>query len=148
VTTRTGHERTRRTLLLFAVLACGACAQAADDTMPPASVAAGATLEQIDALIGDARCSADADCRVVGVGAKACGGPQSYRAWSAAQTDAQALQRLVDRYAAARAAEMRRQGVRSTCDMAPVPAVLCRPHAAADGSGRCSLVPARQLPLR
>ncbi len=75
-----------RLLIAFASLwlACG-CA-AAD-----APAGAEAPMEKIRALIGDAACDSDAQCRTIAIGAKACGGPEAYLAWSTKRTDATAL---------------------------------------------------------
>ena len=42
----------------------------------------------IRALIGDAACDSNAQCHAVGIGARACGGPSAYLAWSSLRTDA------------------------------------------------------------
>ena len=91
-------------------------------------------------MIGNAACSADSECRVIGVGALACGGPEGYRAWSITQTDARALQDTVARDAAARKEEIERAGMLSTCAIKPVPAVSCVRQQQA-GAGRCALAP-------
>lgn len=96
---------------------------------------------QIDALIGDAACSSDAECLVIGVGAKACGGPDAYRAWSATHTDARLLETLVARDAAARRAAMGRLGMASDCAILPVPGVACVVPAGQRTVGRCVLRP-------
>ncbi|MDO9354772.1 MAG: hypothetical protein Q7T55_13830, partial [Solirubrobacteraceae bacterium] len=97
-------------------------------------------LPQIDGLIGDAACTNDSECRVIGVGARACGGPEAYRAWSATRTDAVRLEALVAQDAAARRAEIERSGMLSTCDIKRAPTVSCvRPS---QGAGRCTLEPA------
>ena len=65
----------------------GSCASASDP--------APATLEDIQRLIGTAACTSDDACRTVGVGALACGGPESYLSWSVPETNDQALQQAV-----------------------------------------------------
>ena len=97
------------------------------------------TLRQIDQMIGQARCSSHSDCRVIGIGASACGGPAGYRAWSVTQTDRVKLEDLVLREAAARRQEMERLGMRSNCRILPVPNVVCQPQPDQTG-GRCMLV--------
>ena len=99
--------------LLALAWVTAACAQAPIGPKRVAQAAAPGTpaaMEQIDALIGDAPCRGDDECRVIGVGAKACGGPDAYRAWSATHTDARLLDSLVARDAAARRAAMERLG--------------------------------------
>ena len=98
------------------------------------------SLAQIEGLIGRAECQVDGECRAMGVGAKACGGPEAYRAWSTRQTDAGELQDLVARNAAARRIELDRLGMLSNCAMVPAPGAACvRAHAPSE-TGRCTLV--------
>lgn len=92
----------RTLLLLFAALGVAACSQPVSDTPPEAPVAeTGAFRDEadyraqrvratadLDALIGTAAASDAAACRVVAVGAKACGGPLEYRVYSATASDA------------------------------------------------------------
>jgi hypothetical protein len=58
----------------------------------PAAAAHDAARARLDTLIGEPACQSDAQCRTVAVGARACGGPVAYRAWSTAVTDGAALQ--------------------------------------------------------
>jgi hypothetical protein len=90
--------------------------------------------------IGDAACDSDVQCRVIGIGARACGGPQAYVAWSTARTDGAALQRLVDEDARAARKELDKAGINSTCVMPPVPDVQCRPSGERDAGGHCVLL--------
>jgi hypothetical protein len=104
-----------------------------------ADEAAPSTLADIEKLIGGAACQRDSDCRVIGVGARACGGPEGYRAWSATQTDGAALAALVHSHAQVRRLELERRGELSTCDVKPTPGVRCA--LSEGGGGRCVLVP-------
>jgi len=110
---------------------------------PPASAApsAGSRAELIEQLIGDAGCSNDNECRVIGVGALACGGPEAYRAWSVTRTDARTLEEAIARDAAIRKEEMERAGMRSTCSVPPVPEVTCARSANRTSAGHCVLLP-------
>ena len=65
----------------MAVQAAGATAEP-----PPA-----ASTRTLTALIGDAACDDDSQCRTLPVGTKACGGPEYYLAWSTKRTDDAAL---------------------------------------------------------
>jgi len=100
-----------------------------------------AAMAQIDALIGEAACRGDDDCRVIGVGATACGGPDAYRAWSVTHTDGRLLEALVASDAAARRQAMERLGIASTCAILPVPGVACMAPASQAAVGRCVLLP-------
>lgn len=63
----------------------------------PTAAAHAEALSRVESLIGEPRCDADAQCHTVAVGARACGGPTGYRAWSDRVTDAQALKDASDR---------------------------------------------------
>jgi hypothetical protein len=124
--------------LLAAALACIALASCAQTT-PPASAPAepeSARLgRELRTLIGPATCSTDAQCRTVPVGAKACGGPAGYWAWSAQGTDGEALKALAARQSQAHRHEVEASGLRSNCAMAIDPGAACM-------AGRCQLVTA------
>ena len=131
--------------LLAVALATISCAEpppasGAKATVPAAGPASG--IKQIEQLIGGAACSNASECRVIGVGALACGGPEAYRAWSITQTDARTLEEAVARDAAIRREEIARAGMLSTCAVKPVPGVTCARTPERVGAGRCVLTPA------
>lgn len=96
--------------------------------------------EQITWMISSATCEDDAQCRVIGIGARACGGPQFYAAWSVAHTDPAALQQLVDLDAQAQRKELETKNIESPCVVLPVPGVRCDRHGEAGGGrGHCML---------
>jgi len=76
-------------------------------------------------LIGDAGCETDAQCGTIGVGAKACGGPSSYLAWSRLHTDAAALQAAAQQEEAAQRKAMQARGEMSTCSVVTDPGAWC-----------------------
>ena len=119
------------TAFLACLAACAGCSFAQPANEAPLN-------DQIDAMIGDARCSTDMVCLTIGIGAKACGGPSSYRAWSAEQTDAKALLALVARHHEARLREIARTGEQSNCAMVPVPGAFCE-RLPSVSTGRCEL---------
>jgi hypothetical protein len=129
----------RRTLVAAAFLAIAGQAVAVDPAAVPASAATTASLHaRIVALIGEAACDSQDQCHRVGIGAKPCGGPESWLAWSDKATDPQALQREVQALAQASIAENKRSGLASDCMMRPEPTVVCRPRAG-DGKKTCQL---------
>lgn len=96
---------------------------------------------ELRTLIGPAACSADAQCRTVPVGAKACGGPGGYWAWSSAGVDEARLRDLAQRQSQAAAAENTRSGMLSNCAIVADPGARCeasrcvlRPPAAANAA--------------
>jgi hypothetical protein len=91
----------------------------------PAQAAPSGTLARIHALVGKADCSADSQCQVLPVGARACGGPAGFLAWSSATTDGSELQALADAYRSQQAANAA-SGRVSTCRVLTPPAAACR----------------------
>jgi hypothetical protein len=122
--------------LCTAVACCGCSAGPA-----PAAAARpdpNATLAQIRALVGTSGCTQDSQCHSLALGARACGGPESYLPWSSAQTPADALRALGERYKAEREAANRAGGMVSDCRFQPDPGAVCR-------AGTCQ--PGAQAPL-
>lgn len=109
----------RLALLLAAATLATACAAQGPVAAGPTSRAA------IESLVGEAPCDADAQCRTVGVGAKACGGPARYLAWSSRHTDAAALQRAVEQDARRARADAEAAGILSNCSIAVDPGASC-----------------------
>lgn len=90
------------------------------------------TLAQLKALAGDAACSSDAQCRTVPVGAKACGGPESYLAYSTDKTSPGKAAELAQRYRKEREAANKASGRISDCRFLMDPGAQCR-------AGKCQL---------
>ena len=109
---------------------------AAAQTPPDAGAGSQATLAQIEALVGAAQCVAASDCQSLALGAKPCGGPDSYLPWSAGQTSADALGALAYRYRQQRLALQAASGATSDCRFVPDPGATCT--ARPDGSGQRS----------
>lgn len=132
-----------------AVLAAALIGHCAAHAGAPAAQA----LNEVKAHIGQAACTIDAHCRTVAIGSRACGGPDAYLAWSTLKTDADALQRAVDRYNGARP-EGRSPGRHpSICAVVTDPGAACLPTAASAALGlkSCQLRPrgaAPDLPSR
>src|SRR5438067_1805955 len=87
-----------RKLILLLLAGCTACStgatpQAIRSATPatPQSVQVpqggqGDTMARIRALAGTPTCSDDGQCHTLALGARACGGPESYLPWSSART--------------------------------------------------------------
>lgn len=91
-----------------------------------------ALLARIDAERGAAACDTDAQCHSIGIGAKACGGPERYLAWSGKDSDGARLRALVEAHAQARRAADARAAMMSTCSIVTDPGAMC-------AAGRCVL---------
>ncbi|MET0265609.1 MAG: hypothetical protein ABW202_08345 [Duganella sp.] len=128
-------------LMLLIASACASSppAQPTQAVLPaPASPAASSTeqlWQQIQASAADNSCNSDSQCHTIGIGSKACGGPERYLAWSSQRSDGATLQRLVAQHSAARRADDDRQRSLSTCSMVSDPGASCR-------ANRCTLNPA------
>lgn len=106
---------------VLAWVALASCAQT-----PAASEPESARLaRELRELIGPAACSSDAQCRSLPVGAKSCGGPAGYLAWSTQRTDAARLQALAAKQADAQRRENEAAGLRSNCAMVADPGAAC-----------------------
>lgn len=137
-----------RTLILLILAGCAACTTIAAPQAPqaPQTRAAPAegpsdTLGRIHALVGAASCSSDAQCHTLPLGARACGGPDSYLPWSSEKTSQAEIQALGERYKEERRAANKASGAISTCQFLMDPGAVCR-------AGTCQLganggVPAR-----
>jgi hypothetical protein len=89
---------------------------------------------RIQDLVGTAACSTDADCRTSAIGAKACGGPEAYIAWSVRVTDDAALRSALADYGAAQRAAITREGRVSNCEFVTDPGAVCVATGTAGGS--------------
>ncbi len=105
-------------------------AAAAPAATPAAAPAAGKLMEQINAEIGAASCDATAQCKTLAVGAKACGGPEGYLAYSTKISNGARLAELAARDAQARKKADARAGMVSTCSIVSDPGAICE-------AGRC-----------
>ena len=98
--------------------------------VPATNQTTASLMREIALEIGDAACDTDAQCRTLGVGSKACGGPEGYVAWSSkVNGKGTRLSELAAAHSNARQAENERSGLRSNCSVTPDPGAVCRPRA-------------------
>ncbi|HEY8876461.1 MAG TPA: hypothetical protein VIN03_02785 [Roseateles sp.] len=112
----------------LAGIALASCAQppvAAPATSAAAEAESARLARELRTLIGPASCTADSQCRTVAVGAKACGGPSGYWAWSTDSTDAARLAELARRQSDAQRLELQAEGRISNCAVAVDPGAAC-----------------------
>ncbi len=93
-----------------------------------------ALLIEIQAEVSDAACDQPQQCHSIAIGAKPCGGPDSYLAWSSRRTDEKKIKSLVEQHAAARKDENLRSDMQSDCAFVTNPGASCK-------TGRCTLLP-------
>jgi len=113
-------------------------AAASETPAAPASGSAGGDLAavdaQLDAVIGSASaCSADTDCRSVAVGAKACGGPTGYRAYSNRSVSADSVEALAQRQRELAARQARESHRVSPCFVQADPGARCQQNKCVTG---------------
>lgn len=94
-------------------------------------------LAQIKAMIGAAAADHSAQCKVVGVGQKPCGGPAFYLPYSTKDVDEAKLLAQIEAYNQLAKAHNQRSGMISDCAIVPVPQValvggFCKIGAGAD----------------
>lgn len=83
-------------------------------------------LLRLRTLTADNACTRDAQCLTVPIGARACGGPESFLAYStAAGVKPAAVAVAAQRFSAARAVAVARAGMLSTCMAIMDPGALC-----------------------
>jgi len=122
-------------LLLILLLSCAGCSavDAIPSTATP-SLAAPSALPDEDAAsllvrirnsIGNASCTESAQCKTVGVGSRACGGPEGYLPYSTSVTASAPLEALAARHAERRRAAASASGMVSACNVIPDPGAVC-----------------------
>lgn len=99
--------------------------QAANASSPRAAEAL--VLSKINAAIGEAPCQNDDQCRTIGLGATACGGPAAWQPWST-QTNGQGetLKALTEQYARLQRQRQSQDGMVSTCRYIQNPGAQCQ----------------------
>lgn len=111
--------------------ACSGVAGSSSEAPAPAPVkaappaASAGLMQQIQSEIGDAACDSSAQCKTVAIGHKACGGPESYLAWSTKRSDGAKIARLAADHAAERKAQNTKSGMMSTCSLVIDPGATC-----------------------
>ena len=115
-------------LVMLIITACGSA-----PTATPAPAPGSASLaKQIKKEVGDAACDAPKQCETIAIGAKACGGPERYLAWSNKSSDGKALTALAQAQAEASRKLLQSDGMLSTCAIVTDPGATCQ-------AGRCVL---------
>lgn len=132
--TRPARRSSHPAAWLAVVLLVSACqAQPLPGKPASASLAAEAPLlAAIEAEVGSAPCTSSAQCRTLPIGAKACGGPARWMAWSITTGRADQLQAWSAQLDALQRRRFEASGMMSTCSIVPDPGAVCR-------AGRCVL---------
>ena len=113
------------------LLVTSACGSTPVQDAPPAPGNA-SLLAQIQAEVGAAACDSTQQCHTLAIGAKACGGPERYLAWSSKEHDGKKLKALAQAQAEASRKQQQADGMMSTCSIVTDPGATCE-------AGRCVL---------
>ena len=82
--------------------------------------------QRMQRLTADKNCQETAECKLLPVGNKACGGPEQYLLYSSQQTDEKLLAITNDRYSKLKKQQQQRLGMYTTCQMVIEPVAQCR----------------------
>lgn len=121
-----------------AALVASAPAVAANHVPPPPLITTGDDLASADAklestLTSASACTADAECHSVAVGAKSCGGPTGYRAYSDKTVSTASVDALAQQERDLSAAAARASHQVSTCFMLADPGARCQQNKCVTG---------------
>ena len=116
----------------FLLLADSACGSAPTQNDAPPAPGNASLLAQIQAEVGAAACDSTQQCHTLAIGAKACGGPERYLAWSSKEHDGKKLKALAQAQAEASRKQQQADGMMSTCAIVTDPGATCE-------AGRCVL---------
>jgi hypothetical protein len=105
------------------VAAAGPAAAAPSAAKPAAAIAA--LQARISQEIGAARCERDGQCRTLAVGARPCGGPEAWLAYSASTGDAARLAAWAAEWTTLRQAQNTQDKLMSACQVLPDPGARC-----------------------
>ncbi len=114
---------------------CQSQSQPAKPTaLPNTAITAAADSPQADATlrqrivteIGTPQCASSAQCRTLALGAKACGGPQTWLAWSTSVSREDTLRALSDELAAVQRLHHAQSGMVSNCRYMADPGAVCQ----------------------
>lgn len=81
---------------------------------------------EIDTLIGSAKCSNNKQCQALAIGHKACGGPITYIPYSTENTDTKKLIKLSEKHQQKNKELNKVTGMMSDCRMVMQPTFICQ----------------------
>lgn len=80
---------------------------------------------RLERLTENKECEQDNQCKVIGVGARPCGGPDQYLIYSTQHTDEKMLSYTNERYQKLKKQQNEKLGLMSTCQMLLPPVSAC-----------------------
>jgi hypothetical protein len=82
--------------------------------------------QRLQKLTHDKTCQQDQECKVIGIGARACGGPDQFIVYSENHTDGKMLAITSERYAKLKKEKQSKLGVVGTCQVLETPIAACQ----------------------
>jgi hypothetical protein len=89
---------------------------------------------RLERLTENKECQQDNQCKVIGVGARPCGGPDQYLTYSTQHTDEKMLSYTNERYQKLKKQQNEKLGLMSTCQMLMPPVSACVENKCAIGN--------------
>lgn len=89
---------------------------------------------RLERLTENKECQQDNQCKVIGVGARPCGGPDQYLIYSTLHTDEKMLSYTSERYQKLKKQQNEKLGLMSTCQMLMPPVSACIENKCAIGN--------------
>ncbi|MCP4706166.1 MAG: hypothetical protein GY865_16325 [candidate division Zixibacteria bacterium] len=108
-------------LLILLLSACGTHENTQDEDLMELN----SLYSQIENIIGDAASDDPANCRVIGIGAKPCGGHWKYKVYSVQDTDTLLLSAIVELHYQKEKAFNHKWGICSDCMAVGPPRLAC-----------------------
>ncbi len=90
--------------------------------------------QRLQRLTENKSCQQNAQCKILAVGHRPCGGPEQYLVYSSQTTDEKLLAITSERYKKLKQEQQQRLGLRSTCQIMPQPVAACQQQ-------QCALLP-------
>jgi uncharacterized phage infection (PIP) family protein YhgE len=81
--------------------------------------------DQLNALVQDQSCDTSAQCRVIGVGSRACGGPNSYAIYSSKTASPAQVEALAKQITEQERAYNKKNSMVSICEHLTLPSTQC-----------------------
>ncbi|WP_455204302.1 hypothetical protein [Kaarinaea lacus] len=83
-------------------------------------------MSAISSEIGNAKCTQDNQCDAIPIGANPCGGPEAFKVFSTAVSDAGLLNKLSNQHHIVRKTLVKKLGLMGACVVIPKPKVQCK----------------------
>ena len=112
-------------ILTIALLACGGGSIADPNNPEQIKAKISELANDIQLMIGEAKCTDNEQCATIAMGNKACGGPSFYLPYSIVNMDISALEKLAKEHRDLSSQYNKTTGMMSDCSFVTAPPVAC-----------------------